>query len=151
MPSKTCPCTSGRAYADCCAPFHRGEREAPTPEALMRSRFAAYARGDVDYLWRTLHPDHEDRAAPKEPFLRTAKHACATYKYMRLRILEAREAEVLFRASVFEKGRDLSFLELSTFATDDGEWRYRSGIMRAADDRDWTLESFAAAAGTGPG
>jgi SEC-C motif-containing protein len=108
----------------------------------MRSRFAAYARGDVEYLWRTLHSDHEDRAAPREQFVRTAKHACATYKYMRLRIVEACADEVLFRASVFEKGRDISFLELSTFARDDGAWRYLRGVMRAADDRAWTPASF---------
>ena len=73
--AKPCPCTSGRAYADCCAPFHRGEREPETPEALMRSRFAAFALGDAEYLWRTLHEDHEDRALSKEDVVHSLKTA----------------------------------------------------------------------------
>ena len=32
----------------------------------MRSRFAAFATGDAEYLWRTLHHGHEDRAHPKD-------------------------------------------------------------------------------------
>ncbi|WNM24605.1 YchJ family protein [Demequina capsici] len=50
-----CPCGSGRSFADCCRPFVRGELEPPTAEALMRSRYTAYARRDEDYLFRTWH------------------------------------------------------------------------------------------------
>ena len=38
-----CPCCSGKIYEECCAPFHRKEKHAPTAEALMRSRYSAYA------------------------------------------------------------------------------------------------------------
>ena len=74
--SKPCPCTSGRAYAECCRPLHRGARDAETPEALMRSRFSAFAVGDVEYLWRTLHPEHEDRVLDKADVVRTLRKAC---------------------------------------------------------------------------
>src|SRR5688500_8059775 len=50
-----CPCQSGRAYAQCCAPLHRGEAIAETAEALMRSRYSAYVRGDAEYLLATWH------------------------------------------------------------------------------------------------
>lgn len=50
-----CPCQSGRAYAQCCAPLHRGEAIAPTAEALMRSRYSAYVHADADYLLATWH------------------------------------------------------------------------------------------------
>ncbi len=43
-------------YATCCGPLHRGERPAATAVALMRSRFTAFALGDVDYLLATWHP-----------------------------------------------------------------------------------------------
>jgi len=36
--------------------LHRGERYAATAEELMRSRYAAYALGESDYLFRTWHP-----------------------------------------------------------------------------------------------
>ena len=51
-----CPCGSDALYEACCGPLHHGERHAATAEALMRSRYAAYATGDADYLFRTWHP-----------------------------------------------------------------------------------------------
>ena len=51
-----CPCLSGNPYAECCAPFHRGEAFAPTADALMRSRYAAFAVGEPGYLLATWHP-----------------------------------------------------------------------------------------------
>ncbi len=113
----------------------------------MRSRFSAFSRGEWDYLWRTLHPDHPDRATPKEDVLRAMKRASERYKYMRLHILDAKGAQVLFRASVFEKGKDRSFTELSTFAPDGVGWRYVEGVTRPADGTVWTIDSFVSAAG----
>ena len=37
----TCPCSSNRAYDDCCAPIIAGS-PAPTAEALVRSRYTAF-------------------------------------------------------------------------------------------------------------
>ncbi|TFD31485.1 hypothetical protein E3T49_06175 [Cryobacterium cryoconiti] len=51
-----CPCLSGNPYAECCGRFHSGEAFAPTAEALMRSRYAAFARGEAGYLLATWHP-----------------------------------------------------------------------------------------------
>lgn len=51
-----CPCGSGSPYADCCRPLLRGEREAASASALMRSRYTAYVRRDEDYLLGTWHP-----------------------------------------------------------------------------------------------
>ncbi|MGZ4437672.1 MAG: YchJ family protein [Nocardioides sp.] len=55
MALETCPCGSGRPYAACCGPLHDGA-PAETAEALMRSRYAAYATGRLDYVFRTWHP-----------------------------------------------------------------------------------------------
>jgi SEC-C motif domain protein len=65
-----CPCDSGRTYRDCCAPLHKGAH-ASNAEALMRSRYSAYALlGLENYLLETWHPAtrpqtlnlHEDQA-----------------------------------------------------------------------------------------
>ena len=50
-----CPCGSEKEYAECCQPLIKGERSADTAEALMRSRYTAYALQDIDYLESTLH------------------------------------------------------------------------------------------------
>jgi SEC-C motif domain protein len=50
-----CPCGLGLPYEECCEPAHRG-RPPVTAEALMRSRYSAYALNDVGYLLRSWHP-----------------------------------------------------------------------------------------------
>lgn len=51
-----CPCCSGKTYGECCKPFHTGEKYAPTAEALMRSRFSAFAIPNGSYLMETTLP-----------------------------------------------------------------------------------------------
>lgn len=53
----SCPCCSGLAFSACCEPFISGRQHAPTPGKLMRSRYTAYVKRDVDYLITTWHPD----------------------------------------------------------------------------------------------
>ena len=56
MPVIDCPCGSGNPYDQCCGPIVRNERPADTAEELMRSRFTAFALGDVDHVFRSWHP-----------------------------------------------------------------------------------------------
>jgi len=90
--------------------------------------------GNAEYLWRALHPDHEDRSRPKDEVLWALKATSRALKYMRLTILDANNTRVLFLARVFEKGKDRSFIELSSFARDDVGWRYLAGQSRDAGD-----------------
>ncbi len=135
MAGSRCPCGSDRPYAACCRPLHRGEREAVSPVALMRSRYAAFAAGEVDYLWKTLHPDHEDRAAPKATVLAALREACRVNRYTGLTIKGETPpdaegvATVTFVARVFRKGRDVSFGERSMFARTSDGWRYLAGEL----------------------
>lgn len=54
-PMSHCPCGSGRSLDDCCGHFLAGLEAAPTAEALMRSRYVAYALGYDDYVLATWH------------------------------------------------------------------------------------------------
>lgn len=56
-----CPCESGKPYSRCCEVYHLGS-PAPNAEALMRSRYSAYALALknptlIEYLLQTWHPD----------------------------------------------------------------------------------------------
>ncbi|GEP69407.1 YchJ family protein [Cellulomonas soli] len=51
-----CPCGSGDPWDACCGPVLDGSRAAATAEALMRSRYSAFAVGDRAYLLATWHP-----------------------------------------------------------------------------------------------
>ena len=55
-----CPCGSIKGYENCCGPLINGEKNAETAEALMRSRYTAYTRAEIEYLLNTLHPSKKD-------------------------------------------------------------------------------------------
>lgn len=133
-----CPCDAGRSYDQCCGPFHRGEREAPDAPSLMRSRYSAFARGDEDYVLRTLHPDHADLEEGVEAMRASLRDTFRRNRYEGLRVLDQRPAgsdglaEVLFQARVREGGVDRSFVERSYFAHDGVGWRYLAGDLLPA-------------------
>jgi SEC-C motif-containing protein len=52
-----CPCGSGSEYEACCGPFLAGSAVPDTAEKLMRSRYTAYTRVDIEYLQKTLAPE----------------------------------------------------------------------------------------------
>jgi SEC-C motif-containing protein len=130
----SCPCASGRPYDACCARYHAGE-EPPDAETLMRSRYAAFVRGDHAYLFRTLHREHEDHAAGAEAYRVQLARAAKRTRYDGLRVLDHDGpdadgiARVLFHVTMRFEFRDASFAELSSFVFDGG-WRYVGGITR---------------------
>ena len=62
----TCPCGTGLDYEQCCAPYLAGDKPAPSALALMRSRYCAYVRCDVDYITATQEGDDADREATEK-------------------------------------------------------------------------------------
>ncbi|MDB5219961.1 MAG: hypothetical protein JWO86_7888 [Myxococcaceae bacterium] len=145
---RDCPCHSGKRYLACCAPFHRGEREAETAALLMRSRYAAFALGLGPYLVRTLASVHDDLALPREALVRELSQARERQRFMGLRILHeeddahAAASEVMFYARIFEKGVDGSFVELSRFVREGNAWRYASGILVPKGDLPVDLDAL---------
>ncbi len=53
-----CPCGSGAPYDACCEPIITGKKTAETAERLMRARYSAHEKVEVDFLYESLHPDH---------------------------------------------------------------------------------------------
>ena len=52
-----CPCGSKKPYSECCGPLHKGA-QALSAEQVMRARYAAYVKMELDYLLETTHPEH---------------------------------------------------------------------------------------------
>lgn len=52
-----CPCGRGKPLAACCGPLLAGTQAPATAEDLMRSRYTAFATGNVDYIFKTHDPD----------------------------------------------------------------------------------------------
>ena len=120
-----CPCDSGLSYADCCGPWHDGlaaGRHAPTPEALMRSRYSAYGLGLLDYLLATWHASSSPGDLELPPV-----------KWLGLEVRHAQAAGdagvVEFVARCKEGGRAQRLHETSRFVREDGRWYYIDGQM----------------------
>lgn len=119
----------------------------------MAARYAAFVLGDAAFLFKTLHAQHDDHPAGLEALARSLRDGRKHVRYVGLTILDARPADatgaaqVLFHAEVRARGRDVSFVELSTFLHDGVGWRYLAGQTRAARAvprwRDATIETFA--------
>jgi SEC-C motif domain protein len=144
MAADPCDCGSGQTYAACCRPFHRAEKAPGTPGQLMRARFTAFARKEISFLAGTLDAAHPDARQPKDEQLRSLRQAASRLKYVRLRVLEERGDEVLFHAELYERGKECSFLERSSFARSgpQGAWAYVGGEAKAwpaarADQARW--------------
>jgi SEC-C motif-containing protein len=142
MPDPRCPCHSGRRYNACCKPLHTGEAVAARPEALMRSRYAAFALGLGPYLVDTLAASHPDRGRPPAELARELGRAHLTQRYMGLAIFPARPDEVLFHAQIFVRGRDHSFVELSSFVREADGWRYAAGELLPAAELESELATL---------
>lgn len=120
-PFKPCPCGSGRSYQACCRPAHTGERPAPTAEALMRSRYVAFALQDEPYLRRTWHPD----TCPADLDLADGT------RYLGLTVHGAGEDWVNFTARLGLPGGGRAKLrERSRFVRLDGAWVYLDGDVQ---------------------
>jgi SEC-C motif domain protein len=139
--AELCPCGSTRTYEDCCAVYHRGQ-EPPTPETLMRARFAAFAKRDFAYVWKTLHADHaEKRGGDRDAWLEEIREGTKQLRYKKLRVLDVSAGpdvegfhHVLFHVLVMRNRRDVSFAEDSRFLHDGEGWRYVDGTL--APNRD---------------
>ncbi len=121
-----CPCDEQRLYARCCEPLHLGAA-APTAEALMRSRYSAYALRLEPYLLASWHastrPASLDLAAETPP-----------PKWLVLKVLRHEShgdtAIVEFVAKFKLGGGSAQRLhEVSRFVREDARWFYVDGDL----------------------
>jgi SEC-C motif-containing protein len=120
-----CPCESGTAYDACCGRWHAGAERlaAPTAEALMRSRYSAFAMDLLDYLLETWHPDTRPEALSPNP---------PGTKWLGLRITSSEtidecHAQVAFVARSRLNGRAARLVEKSRFVKEHDRWLYIDG------------------------
>ena len=130
--SKTCPCGSPRAKTDCCEAIISGKRQALTAEELMRSRYLAFTKADINYLMRS----HHKSTRPLKDRTAIQKWA-ASVQWMALKVLNTsfgkendQTGYVEFRAVYLEKGQLQEIHENSFFKKEKGEWFYVSGVHR---------------------
>ncbi len=130
MSAAPCPCGSARPYGACCGALHaafaagRG-LAAPTPEALMRSRYSAFVLDLRGYLLASWHAS--TRPAELEPPEPGLKWLGLDVK--RAAMQDADHGTVEFVARSKLGGRAHRLHELSRFVRENGEWFYVDGDL----------------------
>ncbi|WP_020013094.1 YchJ family protein [Promicromonospora sukumoe] len=126
-----CPCLSGDTYGACCGRYHSGAATAPTAEALMRSRYSAFAVGDDAYLLATWAPQTRPDSA-----------GVGDEQWRRLDIHRTERGGPFDTSGVVEftafyrypdTGVRGSLHETSRFVRTDGRWFYVDGDREASD------------------
>jgi SEC-C motif domain protein len=134
--SSLCPCGSQNPSADCCEPYLSSTIPAPTAEALMRSRYTAFTRIDIDYLIATLHPKSR-RPDDKRRHRQTINQT----QWVRLTVLKTQKGQPTDKTGIVEfvaEFRDTQAVgfaaaevrqlhERSRFVREQGQWFYVDG------------------------
>lgn len=118
-----CPCCSSLEFKECCEPLLNGT-PAPTPEALMRSRYTAYTLCNVAYLLKTTYPKTRKYYSAKS-IEKWAKEST----WIKLEIKEATGNLVTFYAYFTDKSGLLQVhKERSAFKQEKGIWYFVDGV-----------------------
>ena len=127
-----CYCGSQLEFAKCCGPYLEGKTKPATAEALMRSRYSAFATGKMDYVYNTHHADSRG-----ELDMEGVKSWALNSEWLGLEILSTEkgqsndnEGKVEFKCRFHFNGSDQVHHELSSFKKVDGEWFFVDGVMR---------------------
>ncbi|CAM4397525.1 YchJ family protein [Pseudoalteromonas ostreae] len=128
-----CLCGSEQSYSDCCEKLHLGNRQATSPEQLMRSRFVAYALKNAKYIYQTYAQEKQAENPIKE--IADFANSC---RFIKLTVFSADQQEhtgcVEFCVSYFYQNLFCQLHEKSSFIKEDGQWRYLDGeIFPIAD------------------
>ena len=121
--SMKCPCGSEVSFDLCCGPYLARQKKPCSPEALMRSRYVAFTKNDLDYIKQTM------RGRALETFNEVEKNALnQEIRWLGLEILETSATEnegiVTFQATFCCQGKLKKQVETSLFHKIDGTWYY---------------------------
>ena len=124
MSNTDCPCGQGN-YANCCQPLHLGVAKAATAEQLMRSRYSAFAKHEIDYIVQTTAKGQQqalDVAAIRD--------WSESNQWLKLDVVQAQEkldknhAQVEFKAHYHDGQQAQEHHEISHFVKHAGVWYF---------------------------
>jgi SEC-C motif-containing protein len=125
--TQLCPCGSQVQYADCCAPFISGKKTPKTAEELLRARYTAFTKGEVDYVLSTHHSKTAGDVKREE-----IEDWSKNSEWLGLKVVqvEAGKAEddkatIVFCASYNDaNGKKQDHWEQSFFEKENGQWKF---------------------------
>ena len=131
MPPDTtnCLCGSGVPYSQCCELLHSGQSTALTAEALMRSRFTAYAMHNDAYLLSTW--DLASRPTAVDFSKDTGEWTRLEIVMLKKGMAKDHKGIVEFKAHFTVDGEQRVMNEISRFVKKQGQWFYQDGKVKS--------------------
>ena len=126
----SCPCGSGLALEKCCLPYINGDF-APTAESLMRSRYTAFSRGNLDYIEQTLteHAALSFNRVDMESALPGTQWLGLDIRHTDGGGSNDNTGTVNFAFHYQNQGRNFSQVEIASFQRVDGKWLYDDSVI----------------------
>lgn len=124
MTEQACPCGKGE-YATCCQPLHLGQQYAQSAEQLMRSRYSAFAKHEIDYIVKTTALGQQ-LALDVPAIAEWSK----VNQWLKLEVIQAQEklakshAQVEFKAHYHDGSQAHIHHEVSHFVQHEGQWYF---------------------------
>ncbi len=128
-PSIDCLCGSLLPYDACCALLHTGTNQATTAEALMRSRFTAYAMHNDGYLLQSW--DTATRPVNIDFSKETSEWTCLEIVATKKGQAKDTKGVVEFKAYFTQAGEEQVLSEVSRFIKKQGQWLYLDGKVKS--------------------
>jgi len=124
-----CPCGTGRSFTDCCEPVVTGARPAATAEELMRGRYSAYAKGIIEFILTSTHPDRRSECDEKAIKSWSANSQWDSFEIVSTQKGQSGDSEgaVEFIARFTEDRMKKTLHETGAFTCIDGSWYYIDG------------------------
>jgi SEC-C motif-containing protein len=128
---ESCPCGTGIDYLACCQPIIAGKKSAETAEQLMRARYSAHVKVEIDFLYDSTHPDY------RQDYDHKGTRAWAEKSnWYGLEILqtvkggpEDDQGEVEFVARFRDKAGRHNHHEIGQFMKRRGRWMFTDGTL----------------------
>jgi SEC-C motif-containing protein len=121
-----CPCGSQIDLKSCCLPFIQGSKQASTSEELLRSRYTAFTRGDVDFIMSSHH-SRTLAEVKREEIEEWSKNS----EWLGLKVVqveagrkEDEQGTIVFGAQYRAEGKLHDHWEKSFFEKENGQWKF---------------------------
>jgi len=151
--SDTCPCGGGGGaaeklpYMKCCGKLHKNilEFQKATPSQVVRARYTAYAKREIDFIIKSTHPLNKAFEADIQHWRQQIDLNC--YDNFELTKCEIASEEIMddqktalvtFVAHMIQRDskEKTAFQETSTFEKIGGAWLYKEGKIEEPPGRE---------------
>ena len=129
MANDLCSCGTQKPFSECCEPYLKGLKKPETAADLMRSRYTAFVKHEIDYILNSVSP-----ARRKDFDRKGIEEWSRDTDWAGLEIIATEKGGpddetgvVEFAAKFREDGEEKKHHELATFVKLKGSWYFDDG------------------------